>query len=87
MTYCYGLASVVMRSALSSTYNDSNLAHDSERKKSICYDDQGRVSQSYKVHDPLGRGSCVMVCSHNSFTENAFVLLLLMFKLGFGSYK
>ena len=37
-------------------------------------DDQGRVYQSYKFHDPGGRGSCAMVWPYKSYSENVLFL-------------
>ena len=37
-------------------------------------DDQGRVYQNCKFHDPRGRGSCARVWPFKSYSENALFL-------------
>ena len=39
------------------------------------YDDQGRVYQNCKFHDPWGRGSCASALSYKSYSETALFLL------------
>ena len=38
-------------------------------------DDQGRVFQNCKFHDPQGRGFCARVWPYKSYSENALFLL------------
>ena len=38
------------------------------------YDDQGRVYQNCKFHDPRGRGYCARAWPYESYSENALFL-------------
>ena len=38
-------------------------------------DDQGRVYQNCKFHDPRGRGSCARVWPYKLYSENALFFL------------
>ena len=51
----------------------SILEHGSE-KLSYSNDDQGRVYQNCKFHDPWGRGPCTRAWPYKSYSENAFIL-------------
>ena len=47
-----------------------------KKNKIYSNDDQGRVFQNCKFHDPGGRGSCVRVWSYKSYSKkNALILL------------
>ena len=123
MTYCYGLASVVVRRALTSSSQEllgqsspnlvcsicrvrrqeivnfmtphpkgrncggkkckidvflkksSSLLPGIDQTNQVCSnDDQGRVYQNCKFHDPRGRGSCARVWPYKSWSKNALFL-------------
>ena len=38
------------------------------------HDDQGRVYQNYKFHDPWDRGSLARAWPYKSYSENTFLL-------------
>ena len=47
----------------------SSLHPGIDQTKQVCSnDDQGRVYQNYKFHDPWGRGSCARAWSYKSFS-------------------
>ena len=53
----------------------SSLLPGIDQTNQVCSnDDQGRVYQNYKFHDPWGRGSCARAWSYKSYSKNAFFL-------------
>ena len=46
-----------------------------DQSNQVCSnDDQGRVYQNCKFHDPRGRGSCARAWTYKSYSENALFL-------------
>ena len=53
----------------------STLIPGIDQTKQVCgNDEQGRVYQNCKFHDPLGRGSCARAWSYKSYSEYALFL-------------
>ena len=54
----------------------SSLFPGKDQTNQVCSsDDQGRVYQNCKFHDPSGRGSCARVWPYKSYSETALFLL------------